>query len=502
VLLGLGLLVSLVGGLYFLPVDPLGSTSSSARLGPQSVAVLPFTYLASEDSTDYFSLGMTDELVTRLSKIEELSVTGRSSAMQYRGTDKPLPEIGKELGVAYVVGGRVQRVDRHVRIRVQLLRTHTGDVVWAGSFTRSFRNVLQLQADLARKAADELKARVLPSTQEQIRQAAPVDSAAYTLYLQARQLRFEQTPTSLATAARLLRQSVAIDSTFAPAWALLSYCAWTAPGSGLPTAVDPDSLARAAARRALALDSTSAEAHIAMGVVRELLDQNFPAAGPHLRRAVELNPSLANANREYGLYLTRMEQYEAAAPYLEKATRLNPVSPVAFLSLGVHDLYRGQYAQAVAPLQKAVSLQPNNALAHARLALAYAQLGRHNEALRHIRRAKAFEPGAAEHGYLGWAYAHMGRRDSARAVLSRLQTEFTDVPMAPPMRGALHAALGDLDRALDALTKTEAGSIMLRGFPLLDSLRTRPRFQGLLEERGLDDASVEKTMETLRKTPS
>jgi tetratricopeptide (TPR) repeat protein len=211
---------------------------------------------------------------------------------------------------------------------------------------------------LARRIARELEATIRPREKRQLSEERTVDSTAYALYLQARALRFQETGAGVVEAVRLLRQSVALDSTFAPAWAVLSTAAWLGPALGgeLPPGLRGTSLAREAARRALGLDSTSAEAHVAMGIVQQL-DGDYPLAGQHFKRALALNPGLANAYREFGLYLMRVGRFHVTACFLRTAAWLDPASPRVFRDLGENNLYRGRYEQAKRQLKKALTLQ-------------------------------------------------------------------------------------------------------------------------------------------------
>ncbi len=467
----------------------LTADSSDALFLPEapSVAVLPFTYLAAEDSADYFSLGMTDELLTRLSQIEGLPVIARTSVMQYQKTAKTIPEIGRELGVSRIVEGSVQQVGRQVRIQAQLIDARTGRHLWAKGFTRPFEDVLQLQSEIAGEIAASLELELLPSVRRQLAEERDVDSTAYMLYLQARELRFQETSGGRSQARSLLARSIALDSTFAPAWALMSYCQrWS-----------DESAARTAAQRALALDSTSAEAQIAMGNVWEGLELNFPAAGSYFKRAVELNPGLADAHREYGLYLGRMGQFDVAGRYLRKSAKLDPASPAPWQALGWIELWRGNYRRAQDHMQQALMLQPDYSVATIYLTDVYLAQGQAEKALRQARMAVKRAAEAGAYAVLGRSFALSGQRDSARMQIDRMREEFGSIPWGEAI---IHTALGETDRALDLLEQQHY--YYLKVNPWWEPLRGEPRYQRLLEQMGLDDASVRQTMEKLGERPS
>ena len=474
------------------------SVTQSLRLGEQSIAVLPFTYLAATDSADYFSLGMTDELLSRLAQIEDLSVIARTSVMQYRATDKTIPEIGRELGVGRVVEGSVQLAGRQVRIQVQLIDTRTGAHLWSEGFTRPYRNVLQLQSEVARQVAQALEVELLPAARQQLAAAPEVDSAAYALYLQGRHLRLQETGRSLTRAVRLLRRSVQMDPTFAPAWAMLSTSILLTPGFGghHPDGLRVDSLARAAARRAVALDSTSADALVAMGILRLVLDRDFPAAGPWLKRAALVNSGLADAHREYGLYLSRMGQFEEAESHFRTATRLDPVALTPWLQRGLSEIWQGNVENARHHVEQALTLEPDYWGTRTLLGLTYLAEGEMEAALREIRRGAEVNPSPGSLAALGSAYAQAGRPDSARMVLERIYDRFGNIPNAAITEAIVHTALGETGQALDRLE--EAGGVLSLKVGLeWTPLRGEPRYERLLEQMGLDDGSVRETMARL-----
>ncbi|MEF8795183.1 MAG: protein kinase [Salinivenus sp.] len=490
------LLLALAGavGWSLLSDDAAGpEDSATARLGPQSVAVLPFTYLGAQDSTDYFSLGMTEELITRLSQVEDVPVIGRASAMRYRGTDKPLPQIGRELGVAHLVEGSVQKAGGQVRIQAQLVDTRTGEHLWAKGFTRPFRDVLGLQSEVARQIAGELKTKLLPGEETQLVGGQAVDSTAYALYLRARELRLQETPETLGESVRLLRRSVQVDSTFAPAWAQLSTVAWLAPlfGAELSEGFDGDSLARASARKALELDSTSAEAHLAMGLAQWWLESNYPAVGRHLRRAVELNPGLANAHREQALFFLRTGQTDRALSAAREAARLDPASGLAESTLSKVYFGRREYETSLRHIRRAESL-----LGEGQGNLPSLKIWNHFYLDRSERALRLADRMAIDHEGPGdvpaFILAKIGQPDSVRALLETLQSEGGDFDE----RAVLHLGLGEEATALDLLEKmVRAGPPYERYYhvrwlltaPWFDPLRDHPRFQKILERIGLGD---------------
>ncbi len=470
--------------------------TATARLGPKSVGVLPFTYLAAEDSTDYFSLGMTDELTTRLSQVEDLSVIARTSVMQYQGTEKTIPEIARELGVAHVVEGSVQKVGGKVRIQTQLIDAREGEHLWAKGFTRPFQDVLGLQSEVARQIAGQLEAKLLPREKRQLAEGRVVDSTAYALYLRGRKLRFRETAENLTEAVRLLRQSVQVDSTFAPAWAVLSTAAWTGPAIGgeLPQGVDGVSLGRRAARKALQLDSTSAAAHLAMGSFQMILEGNYLAAGRHLRRAAELSPGLASPHFDPAFSTARDVARKAA----RKAVGQYPSSGGVKQTLSRVYFARREYKRSLRHIHTAGVLWGEEQWSVPCLkAWNQFYLGRPERALQLAEEGKQGRRPTIRHLFSamrGFIFARTGRPDSARSVLERLRgEEGGPSPFHLGPRALLHLGLGNKEAALDLLEQIarrarEARSwyvIWLPTAPWYDPLRDHPRFQAILERLGL-----------------
>ncbi|MDR8393720.1 protein kinase [Aliifodinibius sp. S!AR15-10] len=472
-----------------------GTETFNPPLDQKSIAVLPFTYLGREDSADYFSLGMTDELLTRLAQIRNLAVIGRTSVMKYQDSDMTLPEIGRELGVAHLLEGSVQLVGNQVRIRAQLVDAGNGLNRWADSYTYPFKNILDLQSRIAGQVARELEVELLPGETDQLAASRQVDPTAYRLYLQGRHLRFQETGLSLTQAVRLLLGSIEVDSTFAPAWATLSTTAWLAPiaGGHLPHGLNADSLARAAGRRAVALDSTSAEAHVAMGLIHYSLNKDFRSGGPWLKRAILLNPGLANAHRDYGVYLSRMGRFEEAEPYLKKAVNLDPASPIIWQALGWNHLYRENYGQARRHFERALTLQSDFWLARAYMAEVFLAQGQPENALHETLSAVEVNPSPFSLAMLGRIYALTGQPDSARAVLRSLRNKFGPHPFPEAI---IYTSLGEKKRALNLLEDI-GGNVLIKVDPVWAPLRGEPRYRRLLERMGLDDASVRETMARL-----
>lgn len=345
---------------------PEASDDAAPVVTERSVAVLPFTYLGAEDSTDYFSLGMTEEILTRLAQISDLSVISRTSVMQYRNTDKNLREIASELGVAAIVEGSVQQQGGHVRIHAQLIDAKTDHHLWSKSYNRELKDILAVQSEVATRIAEALQVELLPQERVQLTARRDVDEAAYHLYLQAQHLRDRRDPAEMGRAAALFREALAHDSTFAPAYGGLAMASvWLGVISGLdPEVVGAEGVphetaeteALQAASRALALDSTVVEAHLAEALVYEIFQQEWSRSEQAFKKALQLNPSHSEAREEYGWQLLRLGRIDTALVQMRQAVEVDPLSWDAHHSLGYAYYCNRQYQEAIRELETALNL--------------------------------------------------------------------------------------------------------------------------------------------------
>ena len=359
---GLLILVITAGWIFW----PDATDDAAPVVTERSVAVLPFTYLGAEDSTDYFSLGMTEEILTRLAQISDLSVISRTSVMQYRNTDKSLRQIASELGVAGIVEGSVQQQGGHVRIHAQLIDAKTDHHLWSKSYNRELKDILAVQSEVATRIAEALQVELLPQERVQLTARRDVDEAAYHLYLQAQHLRDWRDPAGVARAETLFHQAIRYDSTFAPAYAGLAMASvWLGIISGLnaevvgvkgvaPEKAGPEALQ--AARRALAIDSTVVEAYLAKALVYELFEQDWERSEQAFKKALQLNPSHSEAREEYGWQLLRLGRIDTALVQMRQAVEVDPLSWDAHHSLGYAYYCNRQYQEAIRELETALNL--------------------------------------------------------------------------------------------------------------------------------------------------
>ena len=465
----------------------IGTIDASPRQ-IQSLAVLPLENLSRDPDQEYFAEGLTEELITALAKIGELRVVSRTSVMLYKGVSKPLPEIARELGVDAIVEGTVLRSGHRVRITVQLIDAGKESHLWAESYERDLRNVLALQAEVAKAIAHEVQVKLTPQEQVQFAQVHLVNPQAYEAYLKGRYHCTRGSSESLSRATRYFNEVIQLDASYAPGYAALAdaYCDLAIFNFQPPTEAFPK--AQTAALNAVEIDSNLAEAHGALASVAWAYDWDWLGAEKEYEKAFELNPASASLRLRYSVYLVNVGRFDGAISEVREAHKLDPLSPVATATVGWVYLLARRYDDALAWYNKGLELEPNlGALTRADIAWTYALKGAHAEAISEYERLP-HRPTPAENpavaGGLGFLLAVSGRRGEALDIIAQLKTLSESRYVDGCMVAAIYAGLGDEDNAFEWLTKAykerSASMIFLKVNPFFDGLRSDPRFQDLL----------------------
>jgi TolB-like protein/Tfp pilus assembly protein PilF/predicted Ser/Thr protein kinase len=396
------------------------------RAGPsapkiQSIAVLPLANLSGDPEQEYFADGMTDELITNLSKIRALRVISRTSVMGYKGAKKPLPEIARELNVDAVVEGSVLRLGDRVRITAQLLHAPTDRHLWAESYERDLRDVLALQSEVAKAVAREIKIVVSPQEQARLASARPVNPEAYRLCLLGRFHWNKRTEEGFKNAIDQFQRAIEIDPAYAPAYAGLADSYILLSNNGFLPAKEAMPRGKAAAHKALEIDESLAEAHTSLAFACTVYDWDWAACEKEYKRAIELNPNYATAHHWYGDYLSDVRRHAEAIAELQRAQQLDPLSPQISACLGFRYTCARQYQEAIRRLQNTVSLFPDFAGAHRWLGATYQAIGVYPEATVAYQKARSLSGASpAEVAALGEAYAKGGMRGYYLWVLQRV----------------------------------------------------------------------------------
>ncbi|HXH49075.1 MAG TPA: winged helix-turn-helix domain-containing protein [Terriglobia bacterium] len=451
----------------------------------ESIAVLPFENLSGNPEQEYFADGMTDELITNLGKFRALRVISRQSVMRYKGSKKPLPEIGRELNVDAIVESTVRTSGGRVRIAAQLIDARNDRQLWAQTYERDLGDVLVLQSEVARAIASQIRIKV--TSQERARMAAtrPVDPEAHRCYLLGRFYWNKRTEEGFNKAIGFFQRSIEIDPTYAPAYAGVADCYNLIGDYHYLRPRDAYPKAKEAARKALQIDESSAEAHTSLAYPYFDYDWDWASSEKEYKRAFELNPNYATAHQWYSEYLTAMGRHAEAVAESKRARELDPLSPAINLSLAHRYWFMRQYDTEIRGLQETLQLFPEFANAYGTLAYAYLATGRHQEAISALQKCRSLSGASpAEVVALGEAYAKGGVRGFYLYDLRRLMEESKHRYVRPVYIARLHAFLGENDEAFSYLEKAyeerEWHLTRLQVDPVWDPLRSDPRFQDLV----------------------
>ncbi len=487
----MGALLALVGVIVGLNVGGMRERFFG-RAAPQrieSLAVLPLVNLSRDPEQEYFADGMTEELITDLSKIGAIRVISRTSVMHYKGTDKPLPEIAHQLNVDAVVEGSVLKSGERIRISAQLIEGATDRHLWAESYERDLRDILTLQSDVARAIAREIKAKLAP--QERVRLAAsrPVNFEAYQAYLLGRFHWNKRTEEGFKMAIEEFKRAIEKDPGYAPAYAGLADSYVFLPELQVLVAEEAYPRAKAAALKALSIDDTLGEAHTSLAAILEN-EWNWSAAEREFRRAIELNPSYATAHHWYAFNRSSVGRIDEALAEIRLARELDPASLIISANVALLLYYARRFDEAMVQVQKALDLDPNFAPARVRLGLLYEQTGMFEDAIAEFQNAVRLPGGDRSLlAGVGHAYAMAGKRTEARRVMNELIGPSGPSNVSPFDIAAIYAALGEKDQAFGwmekAYTEHDYNLRSLKVDPWLDPLRSDPRFADLLRHLGL-----------------
>jgi len=456
----------------------------------RSLAVLPLENLSGEASQNYFADGMTDELITDLAQISALRVISRTSVMVYKGARKPLPQIARELNVDAVVEGTVLRSGDQVRITAQLIEASTDKHLWSQSYEGELRETLALQNRVARAIADQIRINLTPQEQAALKNVKVVNPEAYESYLKGRYFWNKRTADSLKAALAYFAQAIEEDPKYAQAYSGLADT-YALLGDWQYAVMPPKEAfpkAKAAAIKALELDSTLGEAHNSLAFVLDGFDWDFDSAGKEFRRAIELNPGYATAHHWYAWHLSLLGRYDEAIAEMRKAENLDPLSLIINADLAELLVIAHSYDESIRQSRKTIEMDPNFALAHNQLAQAYLQKHMYDEAVAELQTAVHLSGSSPTCiANLARAYVVSGKRSEAVKLLNDLKKSSTPGHSNASEIAVIYASLGDKDQAMNWLEKGyeerfNPGVLLRPGF---DPLRSDPRFHDLVRRIGL-----------------
>lgn len=487
----LGIAIILMAVLFYLrwPRSQARSVRSEERT---MLAVLPFENLTGESSQSYFSDGMTEEMITQLGSLDphHLGVIARTSVMHYKNSQESLAQIGRELGVQYVLEGSVRRDANQVRITAQLIQMKDQTHLWARQYDRELKDLLVLQSEIAREISGEIQTSlgehksIPPVAQPTL---TPQAYEAYNLYLKGLFVWNRRTVSGLQEAVNYFQQATEKDPSYAPAYAgLADSYALIGGYSGAPSG-EFMSKARTAALRALELDDTLPEAHAALALIVQNHDYDWQTAEKEFKRAIELNPSYATAHQWYAEHLAWRGRFDEALNESERARQLDPLSLIIAADHGATLYYSRQYDRAIAQFRAVRELDPNFSRT-GMIASAYIQKGMFTDALAEYQRHSP-DRSAWHYSSVAFIAGRAGRMQEAQQALRTLMELNRRQPLDPIVIVQAYVGVGDNDRALEWLEKAYAqrsnGLTALKVDAVYDPLRGDPRFQDLLRRVGL-----------------
>ena len=465
--------------------------------GRKMLAVLPFENLTGDAGQDYFSDGLTEEMIAQLGRLDSqrIGVIARTSVMHYKRSPEPLDQIARELGVQYVLEGSVRRDASKVRITAQLIQMKDQTQILSRHYDRDLSNLLSLQDEIAREIADEIPL-ALDDNPNRIGYSpapspgiSPQSYEAYDLYLKGRYFCNKRTPPSFEQAVPCFKQAVAKDPNYARAYAGLAdtYALMSAYDVATPNELIPK--ARTAALKALSLNEKLAEAHVSLALIAQNYDWDWQTAEKEYRRAIALDPNYATAHHWYAEHLALLGRFEEAFPEMQRARQLDPLSMIIQSDNGVFLYFSRQYDPAIAQFHAVLEMEPNFPRANI-IAFAYVQEGRFADALADLESWHRVGNDMFWFWSLqAYVYGRASQPVPARRALANLYQLYRRHPIDPFAFVAPYIGLSDKDQAFAWLDKSvtahSPGLTALKVDPIYDSLRSDPRFQELQRRVGL-----------------
>jgi TolB-like protein/Tfp pilus assembly protein PilF len=455
------------------------------------IAVLPFSNISPDAKDEYFADGMTEELISTLSKISGLVVIARTSVMSYKGGQKKITEVAKELQVGTVLEGSVRKAGDRLRITVQLIDPQTSGHLWAESYDRELKDVLAIQSDISKTIAQTLKVQLLPKERATIENKQTANPDAHTNYLLGRFYWNQRNPEALTRATKYFEKAIQIDPEYALAYSGLADSYFVIGQWGFREAIPNYQKAGTFARKALELDENLVEAHVTIAAVSQFQDYDWVKAEGEYRRAIELNPNYATAHQWYHQLLLCQERFDEAYDEIKKALDLDPLSLIFNDNLASYFGIRKEYDLAEQQAKRVLEMDPNFVSAHFNLLWQYLLTSRHEEALQEAETIARLSNDAPV-GKLAQAfvYVKIGKISEAKKLLSELEKMKASGEYIPSSNLAgLSVETGDVDTGFKWLNRAfeERDGFLpyLKTSDSFDTVKSDPRYLSLLKKIGL-----------------
>jgi TolB-like protein/Flp pilus assembly protein TadD len=468
-------------------VESVPLPSPQAQPSIDSLVVLPLDNLSGDAAQEYFSDGMTEELICALARISSLRVISRTSAAAYKGSRKSLPQIAKELGVDAVVEGSIARSGQSVRITAQLILAADDRHLWAGRYERDLCDILELQAEVAQTIAGSIHQLVKPESPQPER-TSRVHPQAYEACLMGVFLRDKMTPFDLEKSIEFFDQAIQFDPQYARAHGELSRAFFYLGVFGVLPSKDVFPKARANALKALELNEEVACAHLALSAVHVFYDWDWNSADAHIKRAIELRPGESVTHSHYADFLSIRGRHSEAIAAYERVLELDPISRVYLGLFGLMFYRARRYDESIAQCRKALEIDPHYANAMWFMALSLEQKGDLPLAIAKLETAVSLTRGSHFRALLGRAYALFGETEKAFEILEDLKALSRQRYVSPFDIAVIHAGLGNRTEAFECLSEAyeqRVFRIIELTMPMFDGLRSDPRWQELVRRVGL-----------------
>jgi adenylate cyclase len=465
------------------PLAQVSTPTTNVSKKDNSIAVLPFVNVSDDSSNEYFSDGLSEELLNLLAKIPELKVAARTSSFHFKGKTGDVAEIGKQLKVAHVLEGSVRKAGNQVRITAQLIKTDDGYHLWSETYDRELDNIFQIQDEIATAVVEALKITLLGAAPK----TAETDLQAYQLFLEAQFFLRQGKMETIAKSIDLFKQAIEIDDNYAPTWAGLagSYILYTVWG-GMP--IDKGhAFADEAIEKALSIDPDNAQAYVVRGRSRMYNKFRFNEGMEDALRALKLDPGNAGAARLASIGYRILGQFSSAVEYSLLAIELDPVRPSAHIALCRAYYYSRMFDEAESACRKALTLSPGFTSAHYRVGRILLAKGKPHEALREMQQEV---DGIYLSTGLAMAQYTLGNQQASNEALNSIITEAAD--NAAYQIAEVYAFRGEIDHAFEWLDHSfdirDSGLVVSAGDPAFQSLHKDPRWEQLMEKLGLTQA--------------
>ncbi len=466
-----------------------------ARMDKHRIAVLPMANISPDPQDEYFAEGMTDELISTISRIHGLRVVARTSSMRYKGSGKGVSEISQELRTGSVLEGTVRKAGNRLRVTAQLVDPESEENLWSETYDRELGDIFIIQSDIARNVAEGLKVQLHASLGTRFLNEPTKNTEAYSIYLKGRYFWNRGTTDALKKALVQFELAVKKDPNFALGYSGLAdtYLLLGRSGSDLPKLVYPKAIEFAV--KAIALDGSIAEPHATLAAARQEYEWKWEEAEREFKRAIELNPSYAWARSGYGLFLGHVGRFDEAIQATSRAQELDPFSPRIHTNASEEYLFAHRYDMAIEAADRAIEVDPSFPLGYSFRGYAEVEKGMYEQAIGDFQEANKLVGFLVYLGRIGYTLAISGRTSEASRILDQLKTDSPQRPTEDPdyrffRMAFVHIGLGNNHLALDLLEKAcdahPPSMTHLKSEPIFARIHGEPRYTALLKKVGLD----------------